>query len=465
MSFLDDRKALTREKRLSALSHFHGTLEGLIDETSGTEIKQRVRTFSQIYTDETIYAFNVLSKIEDAAIIVNGSVGCGNIGLSTGDSDYVWYSTNLVERDTILGGDDKLREAILRAYEEKHPKAIFIIGTPVVAINNDDINSVILELEAEIEVPIISIYTDGFKSKTPITGYDIVTHSLLKYIVDKDNTDKEDFINIISFSESVGDVAAIVKLLNILDIEYQVLPQFSTIAEIRAASRAKATIVLNPEEGGYFAKELNEVFNVPYIISDAPIGFRGTKNFLLKLAGFLKIEDKAIAYIDEMEEELTKNISKDIIDGKNVFIDASLSRIPAYARLFQNLGGNVVGFSSPFIDLDNRKQLLKLDFLSKGATAIIGNGQYFEKANAIKKAQVDIYVSEFLGSVFAADEDATVLSTRNIVTYGFDGVLEINNSLKRVLRLTGKLGNSEDSIYKASWKRKSGNWYVKQEVS
>ena len=95
------------------------------------------------------------------------------------------------------------------------------------------------------------------------------------------------------------------KLLNILDIEYQVLPQFSTIAEIRAASRAKATIVLNPEEGGYFAKELNEVFNVPYIISDAPIGFRGTKNFLLKLAGFLKIEDKAIAYIDEMEEELT----------------------------------------------------------------------------------------------------------------------------------------------------------------
>ncbi|MBR1623600.1 MAG: nitrogenase molybdenum-iron protein, partial [Pseudobutyrivibrio sp.] len=267
------------------------------------------------------------------------------------------------------------------------------------------------------------------------------------------------------FSESVGDVAAIVKLLNILDIEYQVLPQFSTIAEIRAASRAKATIVLNPEEGGYFAKELNEVFNVPYIISDAPIGFRGTKNFLLKLAGFLKIEDKAIAYIDEMEEELTKNISKDIIDGKNVFIDASLSRIPAYARLFQNLGGNVVGFSSPFIDLDNRKQLLKLDFLSKGATAIIGNGQYFEKANAIKKAQVDIYVSEFLGSVFAADEDATVLSTRNIVTYGFDGVLEINNSLKRVLRLTGKLGNSEDSIYKASWKRKSGNWYVKQEVS
>ena len=75
MSFLEERKALTREKRLSALSHFHGTLEGLIDETSGAEIKQRIRTFSQIHVDETIYAFDVLSKIEDAAIIVNGAIG------------------------------------------------------------------------------------------------------------------------------------------------------------------------------------------------------------------------------------------------------------------------------------------------------------------------------------------------------------------------------------------------------
>ena len=54
MSFLDERKAITREKRLSSLSHFHGTLEGLIDETSGEEIKQRIRTFSQIQYDEII---------------------------------------------------------------------------------------------------------------------------------------------------------------------------------------------------------------------------------------------------------------------------------------------------------------------------------------------------------------------------------------------------------------------------
>lgn len=464
MSFLNERKALTREKRLSALSHFHGTLEGLIDETSGTEIKQRVRTLSQIHVDETIYAFNVLSKIEDAAIIVNGSIGCGNLGIAHADEGLGWYSTNLVERDTILGGDDKLREAVLRANEEKHPKAIFIIGTPVVAINNDDINSVILELEDEVGVPIISIYTDGFKSKTPVTGYDIVTHSLLKYLVDKNPEEKEDFINVVSFSESVEDLGAVVESLKELKIDYHIIPSFSSIDDIKAASRAKATVVLNPEEGEYLAKELEEVFDVPYIASEAPIGFRGTKNFLLKLATFLGIEDRAIEYVDEVEAELTKSLSKDALDGKNIFVDASFSKIPALTRFLKYLGGTVVGIGSPFIDLENKKQLSKLDFLSKGTTVVIGNGQYFEKANALTKTETDIYISEFEGSSFAADEGVAVVATKNIATFGFKGVQVLHDTILKALRFS-EVAALGESRYKATWKKKSGNWYVKQEVS
>ena len=464
MSFLDERKALTREKRLSALSHFHGTLEGLIDETSGTEIKQRIRTFSQIHVDETIYAFDVLSKIEDAAIIVNGSVGCGALGIAQEEvNNFSWFSTNLVERDTILGGYDKLREAILRANEEKHPKAIFILGTPVVAINNDDINSVILELEDEIGVPIISIYTDGFKSKTPVTGYDIVTHSLLKYLVDKNVDLKDDFINVISFSENIEDVASIAGILHELKIKFQVLPRFSSIEEIRRASKARATVVLNPEEGEYLAKELEEVYGVPYIESEAPIGFRGTKKFLVKLGNFLNIEDQILKYIEEAEAEISEQYISNILEGKRVFVDSSLSKVYGYGRLLTNLGGLVVGFSSPFVDLENRKQLKRLDFLQKNAVAIIGNGQQFEKANAIAKNSIDIFFSENIGNSFATDEGALVISTKNRVTYGFEGINSIVASLKKLLSFqNSKTGRSS---YKDAWKKRSGNWYVKQEVS
>lgn len=464
MSSIDDRKALTREKRLSSLSHFHGTLEGLIDETSGEEIKQRIRTFSQIHDDETIYAFDVLSKIEDAAIIVNGSVGCGALGISQDDvKGFSWYSTNLVERDTILGGDDKLREAILRAYEEKHPKVIFIIGTPVVAINNDDINSVILELEDEIGIPIISIYTDGFKTKTPVTGYDIVTHSLLKYLISRNVELKDNFINIISFSENIEDVAAIAEIFHELDIKFQVIPRFSSVEEIRRASRARASVVLNPEEGDYLAKELEELYEIPYIETEAPIGFRGTKNFLLKIAAFLNIEQEVVDYIEKVEAELAQAVVKDVLGDRKIFVDAALSRVPAYARLFTNLGGEVVGFSSPFVDLENRKQLKRLDFLQKNTVAIIGNGQQFEKANELSKNQIDIFFSENSGSSFATDEGAVVISTKNKVTYGFKGVEVIINSIKKVIGFQNKY--RQQSSYKDSWKRRSGNWYVKQEVS
>lgn len=464
MSFLDDRKALTREKRLSALSHFHGTLEGLIDETSGAEIRQRIRTFSQVHIDETIYAFDVLSQIEDAAIVVNGSIGCGALGIAQDkDEDFTWFSTNLVERDTILGGDDKLREAILRANEEKHPKAIFILGTPVVAINNDDINSVILELEDEIGIPIISIYTDGFKSKTPVTGYDIVTHSLLKYLVNKNVDIKDDFVNIISFSENIEDVASIASIFHELNIKFQVIPRFSSIEEIRRASKARATVVLNPEEGDYLAKELEEVFGVPYIESEAPIGFRGTKNFLLKLGSFLNIDDQVRSFIDEAEARISEQFVSNILEDKRVFVDASLSKVYAYGRLLTNLGGKVVGFSSPFVDLDNRKQLKRLDFLQKNAIAIIGNGQQFEKANEFEKNQIDIFFSENVGNSYVTDEGAVVVSTKNRVTYGFEGVDVIIASIRRALRLKDQLRNV--SSYKDSFKRRSGNWYVKQEVS
>lgn len=464
MSFLDERKALTREKRLSSLSHFHGNLEALIDETSGEEIKQRIRTFSQIHDDETIYAFDVLSTIEDAAIIVNGSIGCGAIGIAQNNNEnFSWYSTNLVERDTILGGDDKLSEAILRAYEEKHPKAIFIVGTPVVAINNDDINSVILELEDEIGIPIISIYTDGFKTKTPVTGYDIVTHSLLKYLVSNNEDVKEDFINIISYSEDIEDVAVIADIFRELNIKFQILPRFSNLDEIKRASKARASVVLNPEEGEYLAKELEEVFGVPYIETDVPVGFRGTKNFLLKLAAFLNIEDEAIGYIDKAEAELSQVVIKDVLKDKKIFVDVALSKVPAYARLFTNLGGEVVGFSSSFVDLDNRKQLKKLDFLPKTTIAIIGNGQQFEKANELAKNSIDIYFSEKSGSSFATDEGAVVISTKNKVTYGFKGVEVIANTIKKVEEFQEKYRLK--SSYKESFKKRSGNWYVKQEVS
>ena len=254
MSFIDERRALTREKRLSTLSNFNGTLSGIQDETSGEEIKQKIRTLSQVTYDEVLYAARLLSTIKETEVVVHGAAA--NIAYNA-DYRFEWYSTNLEERDTILGGDEKLRRAVTRAVNETHARVIFVLGTPVVAINNDDISSMILELEDELDVKIISIYTDGFKSKSATTGYDIITHSVLKYIVDKvkPEDEKENFVNLISFSENPYDIEAITSVLDELTIDYNLLLQYADLDNIKKASKAKASIVLNPDEGGYLAEE------------------------------------------------------------------------------------------------------------------------------------------------------------------------------------------------------------------
>ena len=158
-----ERKMITREKRLRTISHYNGTLESLLEDTEGDQLKQRIRTLTQINQDEVIAAIRVLASISQAVVIVHGVVGCAASGLAFLNEDKHeislkkkqngWqkenriYSTNLCERDTILGGEEKLRQAINRAYEETNPKVIFIVGTPVVAINNDDVNSMLYDFE------------------------------------------------------------------------------------------------------------------------------------------------------------------------------------------------------------------------------------------------------------------------------------------------------------------------------
>lgn len=471
MSFIEDRKALTREKRLSTLSHFDGTLETLKDGVQGTEIKQRVRTLTQSTFDEIIYAIGALSKIEDSAIIVHGASGCAASGIYYNQMQNIhWYSTNLRERDTILGGDEKLRKTIIRANEENDIKVIFIVGTPVVAINNDDVNSVILELEEELDVKIISICTDGFKSKAPVSGYDIVLHSLLRYVVDRKAMGagkKESFINVISISENKESVASIVHILRDLDIPFQLLPQYSGTEQIARAGRASATITLNSDEGGYFAEELEEVFGVPYIKTGMPIGARGTRHWIQKLAKELGIVEKAKAYIEQQDKMADKLFYTKPLEERSVFLDTDLAAAVPLTELIEKLGGTVSGIAVPYVDLKNRENLNKLNGLGQATSFIVANGQLYEKANVLSKKTTDFYITFGNQTAFSVEQGCIPISLKHVGTLGYDGLKQFIKQISHAAVLRSRYDYRDmegNQLYKPSWLRKSSNWYVKQEV-
>lgn len=477
MSFREERNAETREKRLSTLSSFDGSLEGLIEETEGTEIHQKIRTFSQVYGDEVGYALHVLSRIEGAAVVVHGVAGCAASGLWNDQRQHFpWYSTNLNERDTILGGDEKLRRAVQRAYEEQNPDVIFIVGTPVVAINNDDVRSVIFELSDELAIPLIHVPTDGFKSKTPLTGYDLVSFALLKFIAGRTALENENIspaVNVVTYSESKSNVASVLRIFADLGIPYRLLPRFADIESIADAAHAAATVVLNPDEGGYFAEQLEEEFGVPYVRAGVPAGLRGTEKFIRAVVKALEKKEgsqgvgtplavRAEAYIAEKRGSLESVIRRAPIVGSSVFLDTDLESAVGLTRLIEKLGGSIEALAIPCVDLENRGLLRRLSGVRKGTQVFVGEGQPYERANIIARKHIDYYISTRGYSFFADIEGTVPVSFQNDVWLGYEGVREI---VRRLETAKAFVRPRSGSIYKKSWLRKSSGWFVKREVS
>lgn len=465
MSLIDERKVLTRERRLSTLSHFDGTLKQLKNEVTGEEIPQKMRTFTQIADDEIIFAIQLLSKIKQSAVIVHGAVGCAASGIYYNqDFPVKWYSTNLNERDTILGSDEKLRSAVYRVNREQAPKVIFIVGTPVVAINNDDVNSVIMELEDELGIKIIFIYTDGFKTKTPVTGYDIALHGLMRYVVNGNVTGdpaQEEFINVITVSENTGNLVAVTKILSALQIKYRLLPQLSDIAAIESAGAARATVVLNEDEGALLAEGLEECFKVPYIKTPSPVGPDKTKAFILALAQALHIEERAAKYIEAEEEKLDQRLKASGLEGAKVFLEGNLPIISGLAAFIREIGGEIGGIAAPYIDLQNRRYL---EELPDNIPVVIGPGQLFEKVNVLSRNQADYYISLSLDAAAVAGAGCKPVSLAHETYFGYEGagnLLTLISEARRQEALCRRLHNEH---YKPSWLKRSSNWYVKQEV-
>jgi nitrogenase molybdenum-iron protein alpha chain len=475
MGLLEERKVISREKRTNAINAYYGFNDTLKDDLSVSEIRQRIRTFSQSNRDEITEALNLLSTIKDAVVIIHGAIGCSAalIGYQQEHGEYnSWYSTDLNERDTIMGGDEKLRKTVERAYHRHKPKAIFVVGTPVVAINNDDINSVILELEEELNVRIISIYVDGFKSKAWINGYDIVLHGLAKYIVknptkdiDKKDTDtKEDFINLISVSENQKSILEIKRLLNQLNLNVNVIPRFSSIKDIEKAGLARASIALDYDEADVLLEGLKEKAGVPYIKVSAPIGISATTHWLTELGKLLSIEDKVEVIVQEEEKRLEKYIYSHPLKGARVYVDLNTQKAIAFVELIHELGGELAGITLSHVDDLNKVELNKIE---KGVNVRIGDGQPFEIANILSKNKVDYYIGDSGKVGWLALIKVLPISVENKIVYGYEGVVQFIQAIKRAKRsskFNEYIADNAWNPYKESWLGKSTNWYIKQEV-
>lgn len=473
MGVRTQRTIPTREKRTAALSNYHGALGQLISDTEG-EIEQRLRTFSQAGNDEILYALAILATIRGASVVVHGSAGCsGAWKYFNRIQTAPIYTTGLNERNTILGGDDELRKAVRLALRHG-AAAVFIVGTPVTAISNDDVSSVILEISEETDVPVLFINTDGFKSKTPVTGYDIVFHTLLRYLIrDKDNPAngeslKKGFLNLISVSESIQDLTAITKLISALGIRWHLLPLFSSVEGIQNASLAAASIAVNQSEGHLLGEGLRDDFGVPYLKAGYPASLESVREFLTALGTGFEAEEKAAAFIQQQEEGFREDFSKQPLAGKSFFLELEVHAAKSITQLILSLGGTVTGYVFPYVDEKNREQLKEIEYASDRITAVVANGQPFETVNALSKSKPDYYAGSGELSHIAAGLGIVPFYSGQFPLCGYDGIrafIDMAVKLKSTDSGSVKAPDADSDYYREDWLKRRGDWYIKREVN
>ena len=474
MSILRNRVPLSREKRLSTVSAYAGQLAPLLQEFNGQEVEQRIRTFSQSAPDDLLYVLELLAGIRSAVTIIHGPRGCAasqlqhlQAGVRRDADGGRWLVTNLDQRDTIMGADAKLRAAVAAVHHRYRPGVVFIVATPAVAINNDDIQSVVDELSEELGTRIIPIFASGFTSKAAVYGYDLALHGLVKYLAGDFDGEREEHVNLLATVESASERAEAERLLVALGLSVQTLPAGAGIEAFARAARARLSIPLHFDNGNYLGEALQDVAKVPLLAATRPVGLLGTRQWLQAVGAAVGKEAEAHDLHVREAATLARLLQEAPLQGVRVYLSTDPGSAPGLLELIRELGGEIAGLSVTHLD---RLHLAGLEKFLSGAPALpihVGHGQGFEELNLLQRVKPDLYIGASGQIAQVAQLGIPSVFLARVSVIGYSGVAAFAGQAVKALRnraFVQQLAHAGDTPYSEAWYQRSAGWHIKQEV-
>ena len=431
---LESSNVATRENRIGSITGYIGTLSDLAEQSGCGTLKGCSRCFSQSSTCLSSCALGQLSAIRDVAIIHHGPAGCSvaSAGAYYLDkvmakkrgvtNNTVYVGTDMNEKDTIFGSSDALRKIILEVNKRYSPKAIFVTSSCATGIIGEDIDSVVDDVRDEIDVPIVAVHCEGFKSRIWATGFDISDHAVLSSIVQPPKQ-KRNTINFKNFYESARP--EIIEIFKNFDLEPIFLYCNSTVEELSHISESLATTCICGTLGNYLGNGLEEKYGVPYIRTINPLGIAGFETWLREIGRVTERSDAVEKYIAEQRAIYIPQIEK--IKNELKGLKAVLGMGPGYtfevSRVLNELGIEVVWALAWHYD---KKYENGVDF-----EASVADQQNYEVMNILNKYQPDLYLSRHPGSTVWAIKNGTpaVYVADEYMIFGYKHTLEFAQSV------------------------------------
>lgn len=313
----------------------------------------------------------VMGPIYDLLQITHGPIGCGYYAWMTrrnlarpkdGGVNYMQYcmSTDMQEDQIIFGGEKKLKQAILEAYEIFKPKAIAILATCPVGLIGDDIHAVAREMKEKLGINVMGFSCEGYKGVSQSAGHHIANNGVFKNIIGLDDTpDEAEFtINILGEYNIGGDAWEIDTLLRKCGIHITAtLSGDVNYDQVRKAHTVQLNTVMCHRSINYIAEMMERKYGIPWIKVNF-LGAESTKKSLRKIAQYF--ESKKLS--DRVEEVIAQEMAalkpvqdevKARCNGKRVALFVGGSRAHHYQDLFGDIGMDVVSAGYEFAHRDD----------------------------------------------------------------------------------------------------------------
>ncbi|MDR3332150.1 MAG: hypothetical protein LBT08_05935 [Synergistaceae bacterium] len=299
-------------------------------------------------------ALFALRALPRAIPIIHASAGCGynlysasNSGAGYLGGGYCggtgWSSTNVVEKEIVFGGNQRLEEQIRSTLELIDGDLFVVVTGCMVEMIGDDVGAVVAEFANE-KVPVISAPTPSFKGDS-YDGYDMLLSELFKKYVEHNARKRADTVNLLGLVPGQdafykGNLTEMRRLLRLLGLRVNTFfGEGETLENLRGSSDAALNIVLSDIYGIKAAQVFEETHSVPYISLPMPIGADQTSRFLREASDALGIgndivelviADEETRYYDYMER--IADIYNDVDLQRYAIVAGDLNYAPAVSR-------------------------------------------------------------------------------------------------------------------------------------
>lgn len=133
-----------------------------------------------MYPSDLLHSFGINGKISGSIYavgemqgvlpVIHGAIGCGyHYRFSARRRHYPYFnviSSDLSEKEIIYGGEEKLYQTILNAFQRYHPKLILIIPTPTSDIIHEDIKAVAARARKQ-GIFAVAVKSESFSHRDP----------------------------------------------------------------------------------------------------------------------------------------------------------------------------------------------------------------------------------------------------------------------------------------------------------